>query len=474
VSGGRSRGLIRAVALVTASSAAAAALFGGVEETLPRGKIIDRVVCQADVLQTYALYLPSRYEASRRWPILYIFDPGARGPFAAARFRSGAEEYGFVLASSNSSKNGPVDASLAAAQAMWKDTHVRLAIDDRRIYTAGYSGGARVATLVAQILKTPVAGVIACSGGFPDGRPPTRETPFAYFATAGETDFNYGEMTALDATLEKLGLPHRLMIFPGPHQWAPEEICAEALAWMRLREAARRVVADAELVARSFQRRLAAAQEARESGRLFEADRELHALQRDFRQLRDTTAVAAELTEIERDPLYRKAAAAREKREGEERVAISRLLRRLEAVRQGQTPALPRLLADLEIARWKKLTASPDHDESLSAQRVLAMLFFHSAFSIPEELTAQKEFNRAILALSVATEIQPENARAWYSRACAEARAGQKRKALEDLRAAVAKGFRDRRGIEENGDFDSLRGDTEFRSIVESLPAEPT
>ncbi len=443
------------------------------EEILARGTIVDRVVCKADARQSYALYLPKSYDAARTWPIVYIFDPGARGPLAAARFQAGAEELGFVLAASNNSQNGPVDASLAAAQAMWEDTHARLKIDDRRIYTAGFSGGARIATLVAQLLTVPVSGVVACSGGFPDGRPPTRDTAFAYFGTAGDTDFNYAEMNSLDGALEKLGAPHRLTIFAGPHQWAPEALCAEALAWMRLREIARKVVVDPDLAAKSFERRLAAAREARAGGRLLQADRDLRSLVRDFHTLRDTSAVEAEAAAIEKDPAYRKAASARDERDRDERAATSRLLRRLDAMLGPETPALPRLLADLEIARWKKAAASADREESLSAQRVLAMLFFHAALTLPQELTASKDFARATLALSVASEIHPENATVRYNRACVEARAGQKKKALEDLRAAVARGFHDRAAMETDGDLESLRGDPEFRALLESLAAEP-
>lgn len=442
------------------------------EEILARGTIVDRVVCKADAQQSYALYLPKGYDAARTWPIVYIFDPGARGPLAAARFQAGAEEFGFVLAASNNSRNGPVDASLAAGAAMWEDTHARFAIDDQRIYTAGFSGGSRAATLMAQLLKVPVAGVIACSGGFPEGRPPTRDTSFAYFATAGDSDFNYGEMLSLDRALEKLGVPHRLTIFPGPHQWAPEPIDTEALAWMRLREVARKIAPDADLVARSFDRRLAAAREARAAGRLLEADRDLQSMARDYRGLRDTTAVAAEVAQLETETGYRAAAAAAAKRDADERAAISRVLQRLDAMVKGEPPTLPRLLADLEIARWKKLAAASDREEALSAQRVLATLFFHATITFPEPLIESRDFPRAILALSVGAEIRPENATVWYNRACAEARAGQKKKSLEDLRAAVARGFRDRAEIERDTDLESLRAEPEFRALLESLPAE--
>ena len=44
---------------------------------LPPGQIIDNVTTAADPEQRYALYLPARYDASRGWPVIFAFDPGA-------------------------------------------------------------------------------------------------------------------------------------------------------------------------------------------------------------------------------------------------------------------------------------------------------------------------------------------------------------------------------------------------------------
>jgi predicted esterase len=251
-------------------------------EPFVRGEIVERVACAANPDQTYALYLPSSYDPARRWPILYLFDPSARGERAAGRFRKGAEAYGFLLAASNNSKNGPMEESLAAAHAVWKDTHARFSIDDRRVYSAGFSGGARVATLEAQLLSGSIAGVIGCGAGFPDNRPPGRDDRFDYFGIVGNADFNHSEMKTLDATLKKLGIPNGLAIFEGLHQWPPEEVCAEALEWMRVREAARGVVKDAALVDASFQARLARASATEASGRFLDAHREYEQPGRSF------------------------------------------------------------------------------------------------------------------------------------------------------------------------------------------------
>ena len=44
-------------------------------EVLPKGQVVDRVVCSGEERQSYALYLPAQYAPERTWPILYCLDP---------------------------------------------------------------------------------------------------------------------------------------------------------------------------------------------------------------------------------------------------------------------------------------------------------------------------------------------------------------------------------------------------------------
>jgi hypothetical protein len=59
----------------------------------------------------------------------YAFDPGARGKLPVERFKEAAEKYGWILAGSNNSRNGPLQPSAEAWRALWQDTHDRFAID---------------------------------------------------------------------------------------------------------------------------------------------------------------------------------------------------------------------------------------------------------------------------------------------------------------------------------------------------------
>lgn len=212
-----------------------AALPAPADESFPRGQVIAPVVSLQDPAQSYALYLPANYETGRRWPILYCFDPGSRGAVPVTLFREAAEKFGWILAASNNSRNGPWTDIYVAAWAVWEDTHARLRIDDSRVCAAGFSGGARVACGLARILNIRLAGVIGCGGGLPEWLAPADLAGIPWYGTVGRNDFNFKEMKNLERDLLRLGFPCFLSVFPGKHSWPPAEIAMAAVAWLEAR-----------------------------------------------------------------------------------------------------------------------------------------------------------------------------------------------------------------------------------------------
>jgi dienelactone hydrolase len=209
-----------------------AALPAPADECFPLGQVIDPVISLQDPTQSYALYLPAGYATGRRWPILYGFDPGGRGAVPVALFREAADKFGWIVAASNNSRNGPWKDIYVAAGAVWDDTHARLRIDDSRVYAAGFSGGARVACGLARMLNVQTAGVIGCGAGLPEWLAAADLVGIPWFGTAGFGDFNLREMKELEKELLRLGSPCELKVFPGQHVWPPVGIAMEAVAWM--------------------------------------------------------------------------------------------------------------------------------------------------------------------------------------------------------------------------------------------------
>jgi hypothetical protein len=104
----------------------------------------------------------------------------------------------------------------------------RFSIDPKRVYTAGLSGGARVAMKIA-IESRQIAGVFASSAGFPDEF--IARLRFPVFGSAGTDDFNHLEMYQLD---RRMTSAHRVLYFEGGHTWLPVELATQAVEWMEL------------------------------------------------------------------------------------------------------------------------------------------------------------------------------------------------------------------------------------------------
>jgi hypothetical protein len=93
-------------------------------QDLQTGAVIPKVSCVAKSGQSYALYLPSHYTGEKRWPIVYALDPDALGSVPVELMKDAAERYGYIVAGSNNSHNGPWKIGAEAAQAMIQDTRM--------------------------------------------------------------------------------------------------------------------------------------------------------------------------------------------------------------------------------------------------------------------------------------------------------------------------------------------------------------
>ncbi len=346
-------------------------------QDLPRGRVIEDVKCAGNPSQSYALYLPSNYSDERQWSVIFAFDPRARGRAAVEPFLAAAEKYGYIVAGSNNSRNGSWQASLVAADAMAVDVSSRFAIAPRRVYTAGLSGGARVAMGVA--LSGKIAGVIASSAGFPDAQP-RKSASFAIFGTAGTEDFNYLEMRQLDRALTT---PHRVAIFEGGHTWLPSELAVDAIEWLEIQAMkSDRRERDQPLIDRLFAKRQ---EHAAALTNEKDAAVALKALAADFKGLKDVTAFTARAVELRRkksvQDAFKKDRAAQDREEG--------LVREIGALEGGLTDPDRRALSLGQLRRSltnlaRQSNAPEDSPERRMARRVLRGTLVGGAERFPD------------------------------------------------------------------------------------------
>jgi len=445
-------------------------------DPIPRGQIVERVEALNDSSQTYALYLPSNYTPNRKWPVLYAFDPGARGRVPVERFKDAAEKYGWIVIGSNNSHNGPWDLAITAWNAMQTDSHQRFAIDDERLYATGFSGGARVATGIAIACKC-LAGVIANGAGFPINVSPSQAMHFVYFSAAGIDDFNYAELRNLEEPLTKAGITHRIQTFEGRHEWPPVAVASAAVEWMELQamKAGKRPRDDG-FISAVWQQRLSDAKTLEESKKYYEAYQLYLDLAESFKGLRDVAPIETKVNQL-RDSNDVKAAIREEQVQIKKQRELENRLQTLIAGRNDgdrvnqneedfdSNNLLPKILNDLR----KQSAAPEDSTQRRIARRVLDGLFIGMIEQGIGLLQTEKKYSESIKRFQVATEINPDRAGAFFYLAWAYAANKDKKKALQFLNQAIDKGFSDAATITANKAFDFIREDPEYQQIMARL-----
>lgn len=344
-----------------------AAILSAMAADVSRGVIVDEV-------KGYSLYLPSNYTPDQAWPVVFAFDPRGRGRTPVERYQAAAEKYGYILAGSNVSRNGSWQVSMQAAQDMVADVGARFRVDPRRVYTAGMSGGARVAMGIALQYEV-IAGVIASSAGYPDDKPPRKSLRFAVFGTAGTEDFNYREMWELDRTLTT---PHRVVFFEGGHVWPPSELAMEAIEWVELQAMAsgRSVRNDAWIQMQYARRALTAS---KLSGA--QAVLALEAIAADFRQFRNVDDVKIRAAALRREKAVRDDFKRREAEVEDERRRTSEIL---QLERELSVPdARAQVLQRLQRA-WKQLAEAATEAPDSANRRVTRRVSRNLALSVSE------------------------------------------------------------------------------------------
>jgi tetratricopeptide (TPR) repeat protein len=439
---------------------------------LPRGQVVDKIACAGTPGETYALYLPAGYTPERAWPILYVMDPRSRGALAAERFRPGAEAFGYILASSNSSmSDGPMEPNLKAMQAMWADTHSRFTIDDRRVYAAGFSGTVRASIVLARSAPGSFAGIAGAGAGWPFDQPPRQGDSFVFFGMVGDKDFNYYEMMDLEPKLAAAGVGHHIEVFDGVHQWPPAEIATRALAWLDLQAMkAGTLPRDAARIDAAWNETTGRARGEEKAGDLYQASRTWSGAVAAFAGLRDTAEAQKKVAELAANRALQRETRKQAERLRHDKEILAQAPGILAVDPSGEPRTVAQVVSLLRIHELRKTAAAAANaGERLSAQRILNTLQAQTGYYLPQMYVERKQYDRAVFVLSIATEIDPKNPSAFYNRAAAYARKGDHKRALADLRQAVDNGWKDRAAIEKDAEFDGLRQDAEFKQLVQSL-----
>jgi len=445
-----------------------------VGSTLPVGTLIPSITCDANPKQSYALYLPSNISPNRNWPIIYVFDPGARGQLAVETIRAAAEKYGYIVAASNNSHNGPLGGFAEAADAMWRDTQTKLPVDEHRRYTAGMSGGARVATRIALGCKDCIAGVIANAATFPGQAAPTAAMNFAYFAAVGNADFNFPEFVALRKKLEDVHARYKIHVFEGDHGWAPTEVWDEALDWMDLQAMITGALPrDVQQIQKSFDERMSRAKQLANEGDLLESAREYQSIVRDFAPLSDVTLAREQLVTVTKDKAYKNA-------EKEEADDVSRqeqltadISSRIAGIPDGlDAVAFTELRNQMaELKKRADASAKKNDRDSLVYRRARQQVVAE-AFEDGQAAFDLKKYDQALQDFEIAAAGGRHPEYSQFQRARVYAIKSDRKNMIATWKLAIGLGFADASALD-NDEFKAYRELPDFQALVAQLKSNP-
>ena len=462
------------------------------DSSLPLGQIVERVSCRDDSSQSYALYLPSGYGPERPWPVLYAFDPAARGRVPVELFSKAAERLGYIVVGSNNSRNGPSEPIVAAMNAVWSDTHARFVLDPERIYATGMSGGNFPARL---LLAQRGAGMVACAGAFVRGDIASVEPRHTWIAIAGVSDFNFDLNRAAVRDLVARGVVARFVTFDGGHSWPPEAVVSQALDWLEL--AAMRTgkrQPDPTFVEAQFEGGLARVRALVAGGQVHDAADENSTLVREFAGLKPAETLqplASEADRLRKSPEAKKARKREESLARDEKTQGDRLRGLRWRLEQDPREQMQRMLSqatDDPVAFWdpgvtrrelddllKRLTRdleSPEADRRIVSKRVIDGFYIDTFYQGQQH----RDLRRLVAAqadFEICIRMRPTASGPVYDLARTHAAQGDRKVALARLRKALELGFRDLGRLGTDPEWALLRDWPEFQAIASGESVDP-
>ncbi len=205
------------------------------QKPLEKGRILDSIPVNGSDEETFTLYLPTGFDENTLNPVVFVFDPAARGKIGVQPFINAAENYGLLVVCSNSSRNGSFDRNFNIANNLFNTVFNQFSIKEDEMFIAGFSGGSRLATAIA-CLTDRFFGVIACGAGFsavPAYVPSLQK--FLYAGLVGTADMNYSEMLRNKKLLRELNFANTLFTFEAGHNWPAAVEINRAFDWLYLK-----------------------------------------------------------------------------------------------------------------------------------------------------------------------------------------------------------------------------------------------
>jgi predicted esterase len=423
--------------------------------------IIDQS-CSLDPNIKFSYYLPKSFEEGKKYPILLLFDPQGNGHFAINKYTEAANQFEYILMSTNAIKNG-LDGETAghAMQTLLGSISSQLPVNPNRVYVGGFSGGARYAAMLA-MSGSGIQGLMVAGAGFPV-ESWKNLSPSIIVAAANDGDMNLPEILALEEIKDKEQRSRVLIMRDkGIHEWPSLKKMQESLAIFTAYAVRDSIEKDKKKldVVLSFYDSLDKS--------------DYCAASKIYKSLFYERILKTLVYQKEVDK-YGKAYGAMIQSADylAEKNAEQNLIKEELGIKNSYYAAMGTKDTTWWFNEMQRLNSRIQSEKNNLKQaqlmRVRNGLSLMCYMNLDKTLKANS--NQDAYYLSVLyRNIDPDNKEAWFLAAVMEARMGNKLRVIDFLNTAGKKGFNDRARMNQTTEFNSLLGDPLFQDAVNKLP----
>ncbi len=436
--------------------------------SLEKGKVVDTVRVTNSEDESYSLYVPNAYDPDKLSAIVFIFDPVARGGVGIAPFIKAAEQYNYLLVCSNDSRNGPYERNFDIANRLFDQVFNTFQIDAKQVYTAGFSGGARLATAIA-VLTDQIQGVIGCGAGFSSN---TDHTPnfekFSYVGLVGVRDMNYQEMVNNIKWLRRFKVENELFVSKDDHRWPNPDQILTAFDWLELQAYKRELrLKDTSTISHLYQKNLDAAYALEAQSELLNTVKEYERIIRNFAPYLDMEAHGKKIKELKRTQGYR-----REQRSVEEvkylEIDITKKFRgRFMEELQSPDPEQDFTWWEREVQNFDKRYMENKNPRLREMGERIRSSLFAIAFESGNGYKAANDMPKLLYCNEVLLVLSPTRPFPQYRMAQYYAQMGDEEKFLEHLEAAMKLGFTDKEQLLRTPEFSGFLETEAFKELMD-------
>lgn len=228
--------------------------------SLTKGVITENIGINDSLKESFSVYLPTTFDMSKKWPIVFVFDMEGKGKQALSMFKDAAEQEGYVLATSNNTNDSlPLSRNILIANRFLNAANDLLPLQKERTYSAGFSDAARFASIIPNFIKG-LEGVISAGASMGNMEILSAKNPFYFVGIVGREDYNFIDMLETRKVLDKLKFPNQLLLFDGGHEWPSTDMIANAMNILTLSAMLKgQVPKDEEMVSSTYKKSLTAA-----------------------------------------------------------------------------------------------------------------------------------------------------------------------------------------------------------------------